>query len=81
MPQIEVTLPDQINDQIDRLVEQGDFLNRDQAIEELLSMGVSTYDMTDEEPEMQGEDMFTQAVDDQTDPAIRDEQGDDGRTF
>lgn len=81
MPRIEVTLPDQINDQIDRLVEQGDFLNRDQAIEELLSMGVSTYDMTDDEPEMQGEDMFTQTIDDQQDPAIRDEQGDDGHTF
>lgn len=81
MPRVEVNLPDQINDQIDRLVEQGDFLNRDQAIEELLSMGVSTYDTTDDTSEIEGEDMFTQTISDQRDPAMRDDQQEDEYTF
>lgn len=77
MPKVEVNLPDQINDQIDRLVEQGDFLNRDQAVEELLSMGVSTYDTTDDSTDIEGENMFTQTIDDQRDPAMREDQDED----
>lgn len=77
MPKVEVNLPDQINDQIDRLVEQGDFLNRDQAVEELLSMGVSTYDTTDDTTDIEGENMFTQTIDDQRDPAMREDQDED----
>ncbi|MFB6135843.1 MAG: CopG family transcriptional regulator [Halobacteriaceae archaeon] len=73
MPQIDVKLPDRINDQIDRLVEQGEFLNREQAVEELLSMGMSAYDTSDESDEVSSEELFTQAVEDQQDPAMRDD--------
>ena len=75
MSKIEVTLPDRINDDIDRLVEQGEFVNREQAVEELLSMGVSTYNVT-EETTTEEEELFTQTVDDQ-DPAMQDEPNDD----
>ncbi|WP_440006175.1 ribbon-helix-helix domain-containing protein [Halomicrococcus sp. SG-WS-1] len=75
MSKIEVTLPDRINDDIDRLVEQGEFVNREQAVEELLSMGVSTYNVT-EETTTEDEELFTQTVDDQ-DPAMQDEPNDD----
>lgn len=80
MPKVEVTLPDQINGDIDRLVEQGEFVNREQAVEELLSRGVSAYSTVEESTEEQGEDLFTQAVDDQQDPAMRDD-GDDDYSF
>jgi Arc/MetJ-type ribon-helix-helix transcriptional regulator len=43
MPEVEVSLPDRIDSEIARLVDQGEFLNREQAVEELLSMGVSAY--------------------------------------
>lgn len=69
MVTIQVTLPDRIDSDIDRLVEQGDFLNRDQAIEELLALGVSTHDTTDKTKEGLTGDIFTQAVDNQEDPA------------
>ncbi|RBI64314.1 ribbon-helix-helix domain-containing protein [Halomicrococcus sp. NG-SE-24] len=75
MSKIEVTLPDRINDDIDRLVDQGEFVNREQAVEELLSMGVSTYNVT-EETTTEDEELFTQTVDDQ-DPAMQDEPNDD----
>ena len=75
MSKIEVTLPDRINDDIDRLVDQGEFVNREQAVEELLSMGVSTYNVT-EETTTEEEELFTQTVDDQ-DPAMQDEPNDD----
>ncbi|WP_227380850.1 ribbon-helix-helix domain-containing protein [Haladaptatus halobius] len=65
----EVTLPDRIDSDIDRLVEQDDFLNREQAIEELLSLGVSSHNTADESEEELVDDVFTQAVDDQQDPA------------
>ena len=76
MPEVEVSLPDRIDSEISRLVEQGEFLNREQAVEELLSMGVSAYAPTDtnDEPE---QDLFTQMTDDQQDPAARTDNGDD----
>lgn len=82
MPKIEVSLPDRIENDIARLIEQGEFVNRDQAVEELLTMGVSAYD-TEEETTAPGadEDLFSQTVDDQQDPAMQDEPRDDGYTF
>lgn len=69
MVKIEVELPDRIDSDIDRLVEQGDFLNREQATEELLSLGISSYDTATEPEEDIEEEMFSQTVDDQQDPA------------
>jgi Arc/MetJ-type ribon-helix-helix transcriptional regulator len=78
MAELEVTLSDRLDSEIDRLVEQGDFLNREQAIEELLSMGVSAYDTGEEEDPLEpDEDMFTQTVNERQDPAMDDEPGDD----
>ncbi len=78
MPDVEVSLPDRIDSEIDRLVNQGEFLNRDQAVEELLSMGVSAYTTTGENDSDDSEDLFTQMTDDQQDPAARQEdQGDE----
>jgi Arc/MetJ-type ribon-helix-helix transcriptional regulator len=69
MVTFEVNLPDRIDSDIDRLVEQGDFLNREQAVEELLTLGVSAHSPTGEGNEEMAENLFTQAVDDQQDPA------------
>lgn len=80
MPRIEVTLPDQINGDIDRLVDQGEFVNRDQAVEELLTRGISAYD-TPDDSQTEGEELFSQTVEDQQDPAMRDEQPDDEYTL
>jgi Arc/MetJ-type ribon-helix-helix transcriptional regulator len=74
MPNVEVSLPDRVDSEIDRLVEQGEFLNRERAIEELLSMGVSAYAPT-EDTEQQEENLFTQKTEDQQDPAAREEEG------
>ena len=76
MPEVEVSLPDRIDSEIARLVEQGEFLNREQAIEELLSMGVSAYAPaeTTDEPD---QDLFTQMTEDQKDPAARSDDGDE----
>lgn len=73
MPQIEVSLPRKIDTEIDRLVEQEEFVNRDQAIETLLSNGILVYDTADESPSEMTEDVFTQSVDDQQDPAMQDD--------
>ncbi len=76
MPEVEVSLPDRIDSEISRLVEQGEFLNREQAVEELLSMGVSAYAPTEttDEPD---QNLFTQMTDDQQDPAARGDEGDE----
>ncbi|WP_224270839.1 ribbon-helix-helix domain-containing protein [Haloprofundus salinisoli] len=79
MSRVELTLPDDLSDRIDLLVEQGEFLTRQKAMEELLSMGISTYDtVEDDDPQME-EGLFNQAVTDQKDPAMRDEG--DEQTF
>jgi Arc/MetJ-type ribon-helix-helix transcriptional regulator len=80
--QIEVSLSDQTESELRRLVEQGEFINRDQAVEKLLSRGLSAYQTTEEEPlsEMD-ENMFDQMTDEQQDPALQDEGTGDDYTF
>ncbi|WP_227379555.1 DUF7120 family protein [Haladaptatus halobius] len=65
----EVALPDCIENDIDRLIEQGDFLSREQAIKKLLSLGVSAQKTGDDSEEELADDLFMQAVNDQQDPA------------
>jgi Arc/MetJ-type ribon-helix-helix transcriptional regulator len=82
MSKIKVSLPDQTESEIRRLVEQGEFINRDQAIEELLSMGISAYEVTEEEEESPvDESAFNQAAADQQDPALQDDVEGDDYTF
>ncbi|KZN23134.1 CopG family transcriptional regulator [Haladaptatus sp. R4] len=69
MVTLEVALPDRIESDIDRLVEQGDFLNQEQAVEELLTLAISAQDNGNEFEEGLDEDLFTDAVDEQQDPA------------
>jgi Arc/MetJ-type ribon-helix-helix transcriptional regulator len=77
MPTAEVSLPDDVDIEIRQLVEDGEFINRDQAVEELLSLGVSAYNTGDSPNQTADEDLFTQVVDDQQDPAIRNESDDE----
>jgi Arc/MetJ-type ribon-helix-helix transcriptional regulator len=80
MPSAEISLPDDVDIEIRQLVEEGEFINRDQAVEELLSLGVSAYTTDDSTSQPADEDLFTQVVEDQQDPAIRNE-GDDEHTL
>ena len=54
MPKVELTIPEHLEMQIAQMVEQGEFVNREEAIEELLSTGLRAYKtsgpMEDEEP-------------------------------
>lgn len=77
MSKIEVSLPDRIESEISHLVDQGEFVNRDQAVEELLSMGVSAYGPTEESSTEADQELFSQTVEDQQDPAMRNEESDD----
>ncbi|WP_251330899.1 DUF7120 family protein [Haloplanus pelagicus] len=77
MPSAEISLPDDVDIEIRQLVEEGEFINRDQAVEELLSLGVSAYTTDDSPNQAADEDLFTQVVDDQQDPAIRNESDDE----
>lgn len=79
MPTIEVSLPDRIDTEIERLVHQGEFLNRDQAVEELLTMGISAYDVGDPGGEEPAGEWVTQTVEDQQDPASQHDSGDEPR--
>lgn len=76
MSKVEVSLPDRIDSEIRRLVDQGEFVNQDQAVEELLSMGMSAYNTTTESQEPD-QNLFSQAIEDQQDPAARTDTGDD----
>jgi Arc/MetJ-type ribon-helix-helix transcriptional regulator len=77
MSKLETDLPERITGEIDRLVEQGEFLNREQAVEELLSMGVSAYTTTESTTEEEDVTLFTQAVEEQQDPAMEEDTGDE----
>ena len=43
MAKVEITVPEHLDMQIAQLIEQGEFLNREEAIEELLSTGLKAY--------------------------------------
>ena len=54
MPKVEINIPEHTEMQITQLVEQGEFLNREEAIENLLSTGLKAYKtsgpMDDDDP-------------------------------
>ena len=81
MPKTEVDLPDRIDSDITRLVEQGEFLNREQAYEELLKMGISAYGPAEEAGEDPGGELFDQRVNEQQDPAARPDEPEDDYGF
>ena len=43
MPKVQLTVPEHLEMQIAQLVEKGEFVNREEAIEELLSTGLRAY--------------------------------------
>jgi Arc/MetJ-type ribon-helix-helix transcriptional regulator len=62
MPNVEITVPEHLEMQIAQLVEQGEFVNREEAIQELLSTGLRAYKtsgpMEEEEPSFEEEGMM-----------------------
>lgn len=54
MPKVQITIPEHLEMQIAQLVEKGEFVDRKEAVEELLSTGLKAYKtsgpMEDEEP-------------------------------
>ncbi len=63
MPKVEISIPEHLEMQIVQLVEQGEFLNREEAIEDLLAAGIKAYKTSgdavmDDEPEMEDDGMM-----------------------
>lgn len=74
MSKIKISLPDQVDSDIQRLVEQGEFINRDQAVEDLLTRGISAYNTTTDDSDSPVDDeMFGQTTAEQQDPAMQDD--------
>jgi len=46
MPQLEISLSDDVDMQIDQLVTQEEFVDRQEALEEVLSLGIKEYQTT-----------------------------------
>lgn len=70
MPTVEVTLPKELDAELDYLVEDGEFVSRDEAVADLISMALTTY-AEDSVPDPVGEDLFLQTIAEQQDPAAR----------
>ena len=62
MPKVQLTVPEHLEMQIAQLVEKGEFVNREEAIEELLSTGLRAYKtsgpMEDEDPGLEEDGMM-----------------------
>ncbi|WP_254862577.1 ribbon-helix-helix domain-containing protein [Halovivax gelatinilyticus] len=43
MPKVELTIPEHLEMQIAQMVERGEFVNREEAVEDLLSTGIKAY--------------------------------------
>lgn len=69
MSETTIDLPDRIDSEIDRFIQQGEFINRDEAVEELLTLGLTAFDVDEDPGREPGEDLFTQTTEDQVDPA------------
>ncbi len=81
MSRVKISLPDQTDSEIQRLVDQGEFLDRDKAVEELLTLGISAYEVTDDDPDEFSENAFNTPANEQQDPALQGEEQDDGYTL
>lgn len=77
MPRVEVTVPDRLISEVDRLVESNEFVNREEALEDLLSTGLAATAGTGTPEEEPAENPFSQAVEDQQDPAMLDDADDE----
>ncbi len=62
MPKVEITIPEHLEMQIAQMVERGEFLNREEAVEDLLSTGIKAYKtsgpMDEEEPGLENDGMM-----------------------
>jgi Arc/MetJ-type ribon-helix-helix transcriptional regulator len=62
MPKMEITIPEHLEMQITQLIEQGEFINREEAVESLLSSGIRAYKtsgpMDDEEQGLEDDGMM-----------------------
>ncbi|QDX40932.1 cell surface protein [Salarchaeum sp. JOR-1] len=62
MPRVEVDIPDNVEVELDRLVDEGEFVSRQEAAEEILAHGLQVYkpeiEANREEEEMFGEEML-----------------------
>ncbi|WP_290811611.1 ribbon-helix-helix domain-containing protein [Halovivax sp.] len=56
MPKVELTIPEHLEMQIAQMVERGEFVNREEAIEDLLSTGIKAYKTSG--PQEEGEPGF-----------------------
>ena len=62
MPKVQLTVPEHLEMRIAQLVEKGEFVTREEAIEELLSTGLRAYKMSgpmeDEDPGLEEDGMM-----------------------
>ncbi|WP_318569960.1 DUF7120 family protein [Salinigranum marinum] len=61
MPTVEITVPEHLEMQIAQMVEEGEFVNREEAIEELLSTGLRAFKTSgpiDDDQEFQDDGMM-----------------------
>ena len=61
MPKIEITIPEHLEMKIMQMVERGEFVNREEAIEDLLSTGIKAYQTSgpmDDEPGLENDGMM-----------------------
>lgn len=77
MPVVEVTVPDKLVSEVDRLVEEGEFVNREEAMEELVTVGMSALAGPSRSDDELLDNPFSQIIEDQQDPAMRGDPDDD----
>ncbi len=62
MPKVQLTVPEHLEMQIAKLVDKGEFVTREEAIEELLATGLRAYKTSgpieDEEPTLEEDGMM-----------------------
>lgn len=78
MPQLEIALSDDMDMQIDQMVAQDEFVDRQEALEEILSLGIREYQTT-MESETRGEMEFADEMLETTERSLGDE--DEGYRF
>jgi len=76
MPRVEVSLPEELYAEFEQLVEE-EFVNRDEAVEELLSAGMNAYrpEIEETDPESEFAQEYAEDMWDSTeDPAADDDE-------
>lgn len=76
MPRVEVEIPDNVEVELDRMVDEGEFVSRQEAAEEILAHGLQVYEPETESGNREDEEYFGEEMRETSERSLANEDDD-----